>query len=217
MLKIKSLILKSYEDMTKGLLAEERFATLTVSLETEQRQLKAAIPEMEASLDATTDKSADLQRFIERARQVTRLTELMPESVHEFIEKIVVSKPDKVNSKRHQRVDIHYNTIGLWCAPPPEEMEKLFQEHLAGQRKKRHSRSYAVPIDRNSLQVSRKAETSLRSVGLRQTFTIFCGKGCLSSRCGSATAGRGSGSVRRPAHPYDWRSHGFLRPSEGRD
>ena len=54
----------------------------------------------------------------------------------EGIDKIVVSKPDKTDGKRHQRVDIHYNTIGLWCAPPPEEMEKLFQEYLAGRRKK---------------------------------------------------------------------------------
>ena len=134
--EIDQLIQKSYEDMSKGLLSEERFATLTVSLEAEQKQLKATIPEMEASLEATTDKAADLQKFIERARQVTRLTELTPEIVHEFIEKIVVSKPDKVNGKRHQRVDIHYNTIGLWCAPPPEEMEQLFQEYLAGQRQK---------------------------------------------------------------------------------
>ena len=134
--EIDQLIQKSYEDMSKGLLSEERFATLSLSLEAEQKQLKMAIPAMEASLDATTDKAADLQRFIERARQVTRLTELTPEIVHEFIEKIVVFKPDKVDGKRHQRVDIHYNTIGLWCAPSPEEMEKLFQEHLAGQHKK---------------------------------------------------------------------------------
>ena len=134
--EIDQLIQKSYEDMSKGLLSEERFATLSLSLEAEQKQLKMAIPAMEASLDVTTDKAADLQRFIERARQVTRLTELTPEIVHEFIEKIVVFKPDKVDGKRHQRVDIHYNTIGLWCAPSPEEMEKLFQEHLAGQHKK---------------------------------------------------------------------------------
>ena len=134
--EIDQLIQKSYEDMTKGLLSEERFATLSVSLENEQKQLKTAIPEMDATLEAATDKTADLQRFIERARQVTRLTELTPEIVHEFIDKIVVSKPEKIDGKRHQRVDIHYNTIGLWCAPPPEEMEKLFQEYLADQRKK---------------------------------------------------------------------------------
>ena len=126
--EIDQLIQKSYEDMTKGLLSEERFATLTVSLETEQKQLKAAIPEMEASLDATVDKEADLQHFIERARQVTRLTELTPEIVHEFIDKIMVSQPVKVDGKRHQTVDIHYKTIGLWSVPAPEVLE---QEYLA--------------------------------------------------------------------------------------
>ena len=45
MTEIDQLIQKSYEDMTKGL-SKERFSTLTVSLETEQTQLKAAIPEM---------------------------------------------------------------------------------------------------------------------------------------------------------------------------
>lgn len=129
-------IQKSYEDMTKGLLSEERFATLTVSLENEQKQLKATIPKMEATLEATTDKAADLQRFIERARCVTRLTELTPEIVHEFIEKIVVSKPDKLNGKRHQRVDIYYNTIGLWVAPEPETLEREYLAYYNSMRKR---------------------------------------------------------------------------------
>ena len=133
--EIDQLIQKSYEDMSKGLLSEERFATLTVSLETEQKRLKAAIPEMEASLEATTDKAADLQRFIEWARQVTRLTELTPEIVHEFIERIVVSKPDKLNGKRHQKVDIYYNTIGLWMAPEPEIMEQDYLDYYNSMQK----------------------------------------------------------------------------------
>ncbi len=86
------------------------------------------IPEMETCLEFTVDKAAELQRFIERARQVTRLTELTPEIVHEFIDKIIVSKPEKVDGKRRQRVDIYYSTIGLWVAPDPEELE---QEYLA--------------------------------------------------------------------------------------
>ena len=79
MTEIDQLIQKSYEDMTKGLLSEERFATLTVSLESEQKRLKEAIPEMETRVETATDKANDLQHFIERARQVTRLTELTPE------------------------------------------------------------------------------------------------------------------------------------------
>lgn len=125
-----------YEDMAKGLLSEERFATLSMAYETEQRELKAQIPELETMLDSASDKADDLQKFIDRAKRITRLTELTPEIVHEFIEKIVVSKPEKVDGKRRQRVDIYYNTIGLWCAPEPEEMERLFQEYLAEKQKK---------------------------------------------------------------------------------
>lgn len=115
--------------MSKELLSEERFATLTVSLENEQRQLRATIPELESSLAFTADKATDLQRFIERVRQITRLTELTPEIVHEFIEKIVVSRPDKQNGKRHQQVDIYYNTIGLWAIPEPEVMGQQYLHH----------------------------------------------------------------------------------------
>lgn len=135
--EIDQLIQKSYEDMAKGLLSEERFATLTVSLENEQKQLKADIPALEGSLNATTDKADDLQKFIQRARQVTRLTELTPEIVHEFIEKIVVAKPDKLNGKRHQRVDIHYNTIGLWIVPNPEELEQEYLAYYQAMQKRR--------------------------------------------------------------------------------
>lgn len=34
----------------------------------------------------------------------------------------------KVGGKRRQRVDIYYNTIGLWVAPEPETLE---QEYMA--------------------------------------------------------------------------------------
>lgn len=69
--------------------------------------------------------ASDLQKFIQRARQVTRLTELTPEIVHVFIAQIVVSRPEKIDGKRHQRVEIHYYTIGLWVAP---ELETEAQE-----------------------------------------------------------------------------------------
>jgi len=134
--EIDRIIQKSYEDFSKGLLTEERFATLSMAYEAEQRELKVQIPELETTLNSTASKANDLQRFIDRAKQVTRLTELTPEIVHEFIEKIVVSKPEKVDGKRRQRVDIYYNTIGIWYAPEPEEMERLFQEYLAKKPKK---------------------------------------------------------------------------------
>ncbi len=137
--EIDRLIQKSYEDMTKSLLSEERFATLSISLESEQKQLKTELPELETSLNATADKAEDLQKFIQRVRQVTRLSELTPELVHEFIEKIVVYQPDKVDGKRRQRVDVYYNTIGLWSAPEPEALEQQYLCHYEAQSKQQRT------------------------------------------------------------------------------
>ncbi len=65
---------------------------------------------------------------------VTQLTELTPKIVHEFIEKIVVSKPEYRDGKRYQNLEIYYNGIGIVREPTPEEMEELFQEHLVSRK-----------------------------------------------------------------------------------
>ena len=149
--EIDQLIQKSYEDMTKGLLSEERFATLTVSLENEQRQLKADIPALEDSLNATADKADDLQKFIQRARQVTWLTELTPEIVHEFIDKIVVSKPEKIDGKRHQRVDKHHRSLdSAGAGNAGTGIYGLLSGHAEAQEKD----GIAVPHREISLQVA---------------------------------------------------------------
>lgn len=134
--EIDRIIQKSYEDLSRGLLSEERFAALSLSLENEQQQLKESIPAMEDALQVSEDSGKDLQRFIDKARKVTRLTELTPEILHEFVEKIVVHSPETVDGKRHQQIDIYYNAIGLWCAPGPEEMEELFQAYWAKKQRK---------------------------------------------------------------------------------
>lgn len=112
-LEIDHLIQKSYEDLSRGFLSEKRFATLSLSLENEQRQLKKDIPTIENSLQANEDNSVSLQRFIDQVKRVTRLTELTPEIFHEFVEKIVAHSPETINGKRRQQVDIYYSTIGL--------------------------------------------------------------------------------------------------------
>ncbi|MEY8262159.1 DUF4368 domain-containing protein [Oscillospiraceae bacterium 50-60] len=88
-------------------------------------------------MNTTADKADDLQKFIQRARRVTRLTKLTPEIVHEFIEKIVVSKPEKIDGKHHQRVDIHYNTIGPWVAPEPETLEQEYMAYYQAMQKRK--------------------------------------------------------------------------------
>ncbi|MEY8390434.1 recombinase family protein [Lachnospiraceae bacterium 45-W7] len=128
--EIDHLIQKIYEDNINGRISDERFATMSAAFEEEQRKLKNVIPDMEQYLETETNKSDSLQRFIDRVKNVTQLTELSPEIIHEFIEKIVVSKPEYIEGKRHQNLDIYYNGVGIIREPTPEEMEELFQEHL---------------------------------------------------------------------------------------
>ena len=128
--EIDSLIQKIYEDNVSGKISDGRFATMSMAFEDEQKQLKESIPNMEQYLETETDKSDSLQRFIDRVKCVTQLTELTPETVHEFIEKIVVSKPEYIDGQRYQSLDIYYNSVGIVREPMPEEMEELFQEHM---------------------------------------------------------------------------------------
>lgn len=62
---------------------------------------------MEEYISTASVKKENLQQFIDKAKKVTRLKELTPEIVHEFIEKIVVSKPNYIDGVRHQSIDIY--------------------------------------------------------------------------------------------------------------
>jgi hypothetical protein len=128
--EIDGIIQKLYEDNAMGKISDERFATMSMSLENEQSTLKESIPKMESYLENAKIQTEGLQRFIDRAKRLTQLTELTPEIVHEFVEKIVVHKSEKIDGKRRQQVDIYYNGVGIIREPSPEEMEEYFQEHL---------------------------------------------------------------------------------------
>ena len=104
-------------------------------MEDEQKELKDRVPEIETFLEETEIKCEGLQRFIERAKRITRLSELTPELVHEFIEKIVVSKPEKIDGKRHQTIDIYYHGAGIIKMLSVEELEEAYQQHISKQHK----------------------------------------------------------------------------------
>ena len=122
-------------------LYDERFATMSMSLENEQSWLKDSIPEMESYLENAKIQTEGLQRFIDRAKRITQLTKLTPELVHEFIQKIVVSKPEYRDGKRYQGVEIYYNGVGIIREPSPEEMEELFQEHMRNRKSSQSSKT----------------------------------------------------------------------------
>ena len=134
--EIDNIIQKLYEDNIIGKVSDERFATLSLSLESEQKTLKESISTMEEYISTASVKKENLQQFIDKAKRVTRLKELTPEIVHEFIEKIVVSKPTYIDGVRHQNIDIYYKGVGIIKFFSPEEMEALYQKHINSKRPK---------------------------------------------------------------------------------
>lgn len=134
---IDALIQKIYEDNASGKLSDERYATLSLSYEEEQKTLKAAVPEMQSFLETETDKTESLQRFIQKVKQITELKALTPELIHEFVDKIVVYAPRYLDGKRVQLLDIYYSGVGILHELTPEEMEEVFQQHLAQRNKEK--------------------------------------------------------------------------------
>lgn len=134
--EIDKLIQRIYEDNVIGKLSDERFATLSNTYETEQKELKEKLPEMESYLEAETDKTVNLQKFVQKVKAITEPTELTGELVHEFIDKIVVSAARYLDGKRYQIIDIYYNGVGIIKPLNPEDMEAGFQHHMAEMQQK---------------------------------------------------------------------------------
>ena len=135
--EIDILIQKIYEDNASGKLSDERYATLSLSYEEEQKTLKAAVPELQSFLETETDKTESLQRFIQKVKQITELKVLTPELIHEFVDKIVVYAPRYLDGKRVQLLDIYYSGVGILHELTPEEMEEAFQQHLTERNKEK--------------------------------------------------------------------------------
>lgn len=124
--EIDNLILKLYEDNAKGKLTDERFATMLVALETEQKGLKEVLPQMEEEFQTQVDEKEGIELFIKKVKAMSKPTELTAELVNDFIEKIVVSKPVYIDGKRHQTIDIYYNGVGMIEELTPDEFAEKF-------------------------------------------------------------------------------------------
>ena len=77
---------------------------------------------------------SDFESFAVIIRKYVGITELTPTIVNEFIKKIVVHAPEKIDGKRFQKVDIIFNFVGeiyLPTDPQTEQKESNKQEKTA--------------------------------------------------------------------------------------
>ena len=129
------LFKRIYEDNVIGKLSDERFQAMSGDYEAEQRQLKADVARMEEDVARGEAVTADFQAFLANVRKYTDISELTPTVLNEFISRIEVHAPEKINSKRVQQIDILYNAFGMIYIPTEEELKARSAEYEAQKQK----------------------------------------------------------------------------------
>lgn len=104
---------KLYEDNVLGSITTEQFQMLSGSYTEEQNRITAGIPQKENEIQRLRETVSGTDSFLDKAKRYTDITELTPELLRLFIEKIVVHEKEVKWSKHApQTVEIYYNGIG---------------------------------------------------------------------------------------------------------
>ena len=130
--ELDTIIKKLYESFAVGRISEERFDGLLKDYEAEQKELTASVAEAEEQLSSYEEDTDRAEQFLMLAKKYTDFSELTTQMINEFIEKIIVHAPEKVDGDRVQEIEIYLNFIGRFELPAPElspEEEKR-QEQL---------------------------------------------------------------------------------------
>lgn len=111
--ELDRIIQRIYEDNINGKISDERFVKMSQAYEQEQAMLTVRVEALRKELSAAKEQSDNTDRFMRLVRKYTEITELTPEIVRTFIEKIIVHEKEKVNGKTRQTVEIIYNCVGV--------------------------------------------------------------------------------------------------------
>lgn len=103
---------KLYEDVSKGLLPEKRFQMLADRYDKEQAELTEKIEQYEREGRAEHGQLDKIQDFIDEVSKYAGITELNYKILHQLIDKILVSKAEKVDGEYVQKIQIFYRFIG---------------------------------------------------------------------------------------------------------
>ena len=123
--ELDAIFKKLYEDSVLGHITMDQFQTLSGSYTEEQNQIAAGIPQKEADIQRLRETVSGTEDFLDRAKRYTDITELTPELLRLFIEKIVVHEKEVKWSKHApQTVEIYYNGIGF-VDSQQQDMESL--------------------------------------------------------------------------------------------
>mgnify|MGYP000787339544 FL=1 len=111
--ELSKLFKRLYEDNVLGRVTDEQYRMLAGDYTGEQKALEEQILEKKALLEKLKAASANVNTFVEKAKQYTAIDELTPELLRLFIQRIEVGeRTEKYSRSSHQSIRIVYRDIG---------------------------------------------------------------------------------------------------------
>ena len=111
--ELDAIFKKLYEDSVLGRITTEQFQMLSGSYTEEQNLITVGIPQKENEIQRLRETVSGTDSFLDKAKRYTDITELTPELLRLFIQRIEVGeRTEKYSRSSHQSIRIAYRDIG---------------------------------------------------------------------------------------------------------
>ena len=180
--ELDNIIKKLYESFAVGRITDERFDTLLVEYEAEQKELQASVKADEERLSSFEEDTARVEQFMELARKYTDFSELTTPMINEFIEKIIIHAPEKLDGDRIQEIEIYLKFIGHFELPAPELTAEEIKRQEQLKRHRIRSRERYQLIKAGEHAVGQPFKLTCKCCGkefeARSSATMYCSNSC---------------------------------------
>ncbi len=134
--ELDRLFKRLYEDNISGKINDSRFEKLSADYENEQTELTEKMQLLEQEIAQQEEEADSIEQFILRAKKYPNLQELTPAVLHDLVNRVYVSAPDKSSGQRVQ--DVHISLA--WVSCRRASLPKCSRTHQkAEQRDSRHA------------------------------------------------------------------------------
>ena len=180
--ELDNIIKKLYESFAVGRISDERFDSLLAEYEAEQKSLVASVADAEHRLSCFEEDTDRAAQFLSLAKKYTDFSELTTPMINEFIDKIIVHAPEKIDGDRVQEIEIYLKFIGRFELPEPEltAEEAKRQEQLRRHRIKSRERYQKIKAGEHT--VGQPFKLTCKCCGgefeSKRSTTLFCGPNC---------------------------------------
>ena len=152
--ELDKLFSNLYEDKVQGVITAERFAQMSAGFEQEQQKLREDNEALQSEVEVFKKDNEKVNKFVSLVQKYTRIEELTPIVINEFIESIIIheavwSEATEENRRlgtRSQRIDVHLKYIGDFSVPDNRTAEEIEAERIAEEKaevRRKKQREYA--------------------------------------------------------------------------